>query len=133
LESDDTVPRYAILLHQMPSDSPRPTHWDLMLEDDGVLRTWALADAPENGAAICAQALPDHRIAYLTYEGPVSGNRGHVTRWDEGDFQWLERTTQSLRVSVAGRRLHGEIRLTRDDPMADDWQATYAETDKGTL
>jgi hypothetical protein len=125
------MPRYAILLHEMPADSPRPTHWDLMLEDGGVLRTWALVVAPEVGTAIRARALPDHRLAYLTYEGPVSGNRGHVTRWDQGGFHWIERSERSLRISVAGQRLQGEIRLTRDETIADDWQVVVAGSSSG--
>ena len=35
--------RFVVLHHRLPAESPRATHWDFMIEDDGVLRTWALA------------------------------------------------------------------------------------------
>ena len=58
-----------------------------MLEQDGVLRTWALAEEPAAQAEIAAEALGDHRLDYLEYEGPVSGDRGSVSRWDEGEYE----------------------------------------------
>ncbi|MCH5374677.1 MAG: hypothetical protein JJ992_11935 [Planctomycetes bacterium] len=116
------MPRYVILLHQTPPDSLRPTHWDLMLENGNVLRTWALADTPQAGDAIRADALPDHRLAYLTYEGPVSGDRGQVTRWDHGEFQWTRQAEDELRIQLQGQRLQGEARLTRTDPVANVWR-----------
>jgi hypothetical protein len=119
------MPRFVILLHEMPGDSVRPTHWDLMLEDDAVLLTWALEAFPEQGLVSRAHSLPDHRLAYLTYQGPVSQNRGSVTRREQGEFRWLHRSSQTLRIQVSGQRLEGEICLTRDDPLAEDWQLVY--------
>ena len=62
-----------------------------MLESDGVLRTWALAEMPRIVARrpIDAEGLADHRLAYLDYEGPVSGERGSVGRVDAGTFETL--------------------------------------------
>ena len=71
--------RYVILEHDHPS-----RHWDLMLESGEVLRTWRLASCPVAGASVAAEAAPDHRRLYLDYEGPISGGRGHVFRWDSG-------------------------------------------------
>ncbi len=73
--------RFVILEHNRPI-----LHWDLMLEAGDVLQTWRLAAPPTNGAIIDATALGDHRRAYLDYEGPISGGRGSVKRWDAGDF-----------------------------------------------
>ena len=64
------MPRFVILEHDHPV-----LHWDLMLEAGDVLQTWRLANPPTPGCAIDATALPDHRLTYLDYEGPVSGNR----------------------------------------------------------
>ena len=58
-----------------------------MLEMEGKLRTWRLERLPAPGVGIRAEPLGDHRIAYLDYEGPVSGGRGSVTRWDAGEFE----------------------------------------------
>jgi len=73
--------RYVILTH----DHPFP-HWDLMLEDGGTLRTWRLLSEPGAGRVVPAERLGDHRLAYLDYEGPVSGGRGVVARWDHGTY-----------------------------------------------
>jgi len=75
------MPRFVILEHDHPH-----LHWDLMLEAGGVLKTWRLAKPPVELGPILAEPLGDHRIAYLDYEGPVSGGRGTVTRWDAGSY-----------------------------------------------
>ena len=85
-----------------------------MLESEGVLRTWRLADElpttpPEVG--IIAQALPDHRIEYLTYEGPVSGDRGTVSQWDAGTYQLVSETEDSVCVDLYGKRVNGRFRF----------------------
>jgi hypothetical protein len=76
------MPRFVILEHDHPH-----LHWDLMLEAGAMLRTWRLAQPPEPGRIVAAEALADHRLLYLDYEGPVSGNRGYVRRWDWGTYQ----------------------------------------------
>ena len=81
--------RFVILRHEPGPASERPLHWDLMLETSGGLRTWALAEEPQVKRPIAATELPLHRPVYLTYEGPVSGARGMVTRWDQGMYRML--------------------------------------------
>ena len=71
----------------MPEGSASPLHWDSMLETDGVLRTWALPAEPAKDHEMIAEALADHRLAYLDYEGPISGDRGEVRRWDAGEWE----------------------------------------------
>jgi hypothetical protein len=94
-------------------DSPRGLHWDFMLEQGNALRTWALAARPDSPGAIAAEALADHRLAYLDNEGPVSGDRGTVTRWDRGDYE-IERCSEvELVVILQGKRLAGRATLAR--------------------
>lgn len=110
------MPRFVLLYHECPPSLGRPSHWDLMLEDEGVLLTWALAAQPAGDLGereIAAQRLADHRLAYLDYEGPVSGNRGHVRRIDAGVFTWEVRTPEQLRIKAAGKLLSGEASLVR--------------------
>jgi DNA polymerase ligase (LigD)-like protein len=105
------MPRFVILTH----DWPHP-HWDLMLECGGVLRTWRLLQAPEIGKDVAAEPLGDHRKLYLDYEGPVSGNRGTVRRWDAGTYESISESPDRLCVKLQGRRKSGTIVLqkTRD-------------------
>jgi hypothetical protein len=121
------MPRFVILRHELPPEHPRPSHWDFMLEADGVLRTWAFEGLPDQAASQTAEALPDHRIAYLEIEGDVSGGRGFVTRWDEGTFQWLEGSNAAgadLLLRIDGRRLRGLVILSQD-LLAATWRYEY--------
>lgn len=99
--------RYVVLAHDHPF-----LHWDLMLEDDGVLRTWRLAKEPTPDIIIAAETLPDHRLHYLDYEGPVSGDRGTVTRWDRGRHATRESPGKLVVVIEGERSENGTIVLT---------------------
>ena len=97
---------FVILLHT----GFGPEHYDFMLETGPVLATWRLArnclDLRE-GESTPARKLPDHRPAYLTCQGPVSGSRGQVMRICEGAFETL--------VDDSGRRV---VRLDSPDGQA---------------
>ena len=115
------MPRYVILRHELPADSDRRSHWDLMLESDGALRTWAIEELPAPGRSIAALELSPHRLVYLEYEGPVSNNRGSVTRYDRGEYELLADTADLCRVILTGERLQGTLSLTRDRVVPERW------------
>ena len=117
------MPRFVLLKHTLPADSPRATHWDFMLERDGLLRTWALEAEPASGREISAEQLPDHRLAYLDYEGEVSGGRGTVMRLDRGSYSATHEDQRLLRVELHGEKLVGAATLTR---LADDQRWSFA-------
>ena len=94
------MPRFVILEHDHPN-----LHWDLMLESGGVLRTWRLLQSPETRGPIEAEAIGDHRPQYLHYEGPVSGGRGSVKRWDGGEYTLVLESPDRLEIQFAGARL----------------------------
>jgi DNA polymerase Ligase (LigD) len=102
------MPRYVILEHDYPT-----LHWDLMLESGAVLKTWRLTAPPRPGDAVAAEPSFDHRAAYLDYEGPVSGGRGTVTRWDTGTFVW-EEAAAGIAIQLHGARLHGRAVIEAD-------------------
>src|SRR4051812_23758919 len=109
------MPRFVILEHDHPV-----LHWDLLLEMGPALRTWRLAEPPTPGCdPIAATALGDHRRAYLDYEGPVSGKRGTVTRWDQGDYEIESSDEGSLIVRFRGAKVAGRARLRQED--GDRW------------
>lgn len=115
------MPRFVILEHDHPT-----LHWDLMLEAGGALRTWRLREAPAAGKTVAAEASIDHRPFYLDYEGPVSGNRGNVRRWDAGTYEILAESPDSLTVSLAGGQRHGVGQLLHLDGTR--WQFTLDAT-----
>lgn len=133
-----------MLYHDYPAENPRSSHCDLMLEADGKLRTWALPElpsgfrvarpgAPSDGRGlrssaantIPAEQLPDHRLAYLDYEGPVSGDRGTVTRLDSGEYVSQKESPNQWVLEITGRIIHGQVTLRCIVPDASNWQLTF--------
>ena len=87
-----------------------PTSRDLPL-----LWTWAIPTNPldQSPQLECsAERLPDHRRAYLDYEGPISGDRGRVHQvasgsyevvsWSEAKIELRLRCVASVTASQAG-------------------------------
>ncbi|HUE74229.1 MAG TPA: DNA polymerase ligase N-terminal domain-containing protein [Pirellulaceae bacterium] len=117
------MPRFVILFHETPPDYDRGPHFDLMLEGGAALRTFALPHWPAAGETVPCEQLADHRLAYLDYEGPISGGRGHVTRHESGEYEIVE-TGETLVLRLYGQRLKGTLSLER---LADSqpWGATW--------
>ena len=120
------APRFVVLRHEPGPASQRPLHWDFMIETDGVLRTWALADEPTAGPSITGQALADHRLAYLDFEGPISDGRGAVAQWDWGTYRVIGESAASLSLELTGQRLHGVVELQRDAGPDDHWTFRFS-------
>lgn len=114
------MPRYVILTHDHPE-----LHWDLMLEDGDSLLTWRLEDRLAEMQPIIAIPLPNHRLRYLDYEGPVSQNRGQVSQWDSGVFDWMLKTAEKLQIRVQGNRFSGTLILKKQE-TDDMWTASYS-------
>jgi hypothetical protein len=104
------MPRFVLLEHH-----GHGVHWDLMLEAGGALRTWAIDTPVVFGADLPARALPDHRLAYLDYEGAISGGRGWVRRVDQGTYEAQLWYDDRVLVTLAGRQLVGAAALRRTD------------------
>jgi DNA polymerase Ligase (LigD) len=116
-----TMPRFVILEHDHPH-----LHWDLMLETGGALRTWRLPSPPQADQVIPIEPIGDHRLIYLDYEGPVSGNRGSVRRRDWGTFAAVRDDPRLLAVDLHGQRIQGRLELFEDEH--DRWQLRFIPT-----
>ncbi len=99
--------RFAILCH----DGPRGRHWDFLLEGPAALRSWALPQLPQAGAELICEALPDHRLAYLDYEGSISDGRGTVARLDRGTYAVVSENPQELLIELCGELFCGQVLL----------------------
>jgi hypothetical protein len=120
------MPRFVVLLHETPPGYPRGAHLDLMLEQEGVLRTWALDNPPLPGEIVSAERLPDHRLEYLDYEGAVSRERGVVSRVDSGRYEVLQETATVLAVRLEGQKIHGTLTLLAEDAALQRWRVSLS-------
>jgi hypothetical protein len=107
-------------------------HWDLMLEDGEMLRTWSTDRPIGPGDWREARALPAHRRVYLDYEGAISGGRGRVRRWDEGVFRAQVWGESRVVAELAGRQLVGvvELRVVEGSPpggVGSAWRLAFRE------
>ena len=120
------MPRFVILRHKTPEGYPRADHWDLMLQFEDALRTWALMGPPDTESTQPAELLGDHRSEYLDYEGTISGDRGIVTRWDSGEYQILSQTNSELVVRLTGIKLNGDVTLDKAEDSAVHFQYSFS-------
>jgi hypothetical protein len=102
------VPRYVILEHDWPV-----LHWDLLLQAGPVLKAWRLLAEPGPGRSVPAESNFDHRLFYLDHQGPLTGDRGSVTRWDAGTYEG-ELTDEGGTFQLCGCRLTGRADLNRE-------------------
>jgi DNA ligase D-like protein (predicted 3'-phosphoesterase) len=100
-------------------------HFDLRLEVDGVMRSWALPKGPSMDPAVkrLAVQVPDHDIAHNDFEGQTDG--GGVVVWDRGPYEqggrvaWPEALDRGHGVFVLhGEKLQGGFALQRTRPGA---------------
>ena len=96
------MPRFVILEHDWPT-----RHWDFFLESGPVLRAWRLLAEPAPGRVVPSEPNAEHRRLYLDYEGPVSGGRGNVVRWDAGTFEWIAEAPGGSRWNCTEREFAG--------------------------
>lgn len=113
-------PLFVILHHRDHAGE----HWDFMIEMQTALATWKLPADPAAPDALPVQGtrIEDHRKHYLDYQGPVSGDRGHVTRVDKGPCRLHQAGDKVWEFTLDGRRMKGAFRLERDDSDVDTWR-----------
>ena len=101
----------------------RAHHYDLRLEVDGVMRSWAVPKGPSLDPAVkrLAVQVGDHAISHNSFEGPTDG--GGVIIWDRGTYEqggrvaWPEAIERGHAVFVLhGDKLAGGFALQRTRP-----------------
>jgi bifunctional non-homologous end joining protein LigD len=98
-------------------------HYDLRLELDGVLKSWAVTRGPSlvPGDKRLAVEVEDHPLDYATFEGVIpEGNygAGEVIIWDRGTWQaegdpHAGLAKGHLSFTIEGEKLHGGWHLVR--------------------
>jgi bifunctional non-homologous end joining protein LigD len=97
--------------------SARALHYDLRLERDGVLLSWALPRGLplRGGERALAVHVEDHPLEYADFEGDIPAGQyggGYVELWDRGTYEQVrERPDGTLTVILHGGKLRGEWAL----------------------
>jgi DNA ligase D-like protein (predicted 3'-phosphoesterase) len=93
-------------------------HYDLRLEMDGTLKSWAIPKEPpiDLGVKRLAVQVEDHPISYATFQGTISEGEygaGTVEIWDKGTYRLIDRKEDKLIVEINGEKLRGTYVLVR--------------------
>src|SRR6476659_4239052 len=106
-------------------------HFDLRLEMEGVLRSWAVPKGPsyDMNDKRLAVRVEDHPLEYGDFEGIIpSGNygAGGIIVWDRGEWVPLEDWREGLEkgkllFELKGYKLHGKWTLVKIKKSEKDW------------
>ena len=93
-------------------------HFDLRLERDGVLKSWAVPKGiPEAaGEKHLAVAVEDHPLEYGSFEGEIPKGEygaGTVSIWDSGIYDTKHWDEKKIEVMLHGNRLNGAYVLVK--------------------
>ena len=125
-------PRFAFQKHSATSE-----HYDLRLEVDGVLASWAIPKGPslDPRDKRLAMRTEDHPMQYLEWEGVIPEGEygaGPMIVWDRGVFQNISVTRKGVpmeldeaikkgdvKVFMLGEKIKGAYALVRTGPPSD--------------
>ncbi|HUF84832.1 MAG TPA: non-homologous end-joining DNA ligase [Acidimicrobiia bacterium] len=102
----------------------RRLHWDLRLERDGVLVSWAVPKGipPDPRRNHLAVHTEDHPLEYLDFEGEIpEGNygAGQMSVWDTGTYEAEKFRDDEVIATFSGNRVKGRYALFQTD--GDNW------------
>jgi bifunctional non-homologous end joining protein LigD len=132
----------------VPADGPLPTgnndtfviqehhatslHWDVRLERDGVLVSWAvprgLPDVP--GDIRLAVHTEDHPMEYLEFSGEIPKGEyggGRMFIWDRGRYETTKWSDREVAVVFSGERAKGKYTFFRSGKNEKDWMVRRSE------
>ncbi len=119
-----SLPRFVVQQH-----SATRLHWDLRLEHDGALASWAIPngiplDPAQNRLAVRTE---DHPLQYIEFEGEIPEGQygaGTMRIWDAGTFEVRKWEDKKVEITFHGERLRGRYGLFpigRDEASKSDW------------
>jgi len=122
------VPGHLFVVHK---HAARQLHWDLRIEMEGVLRSWAVPKGPsyDMNDKRLAVKVEDHPLEYGDFEGIIpAGNygAGGIIVWDRGEWVPLEDWREGLEkgkllFELKGYKLHGKWTLVKIKKSEKDW------------
>ncbi|HEV8599732.1 MAG TPA: DNA polymerase ligase N-terminal domain-containing protein [Gemmatimonadales bacterium] len=116
-------------------------HFDLRLELDGTMKSWAVPKGPSLDPAVkrLAMQVEDHPVEYNQFEGTIPAGEyggGTVMLWDRGTYTYPEPVADpeaalregyrkgDLKFELKGERLRGSwvlVRIKRGAPAKPQW------------
>jgi len=132
--------RYVIQKHDASQ-----LHYDLRLEIDGALKSWAIPKGPSTDPSDKRLAVEteDHPLDYAEFEGTIPEDEyggGTVMVWDQGTFENLKEDTSlkqgfedgHLEVWIDGEKLQGGYALNhfRDENDTRQWLLVKMKDDE---
>jgi bifunctional non-homologous end joining protein LigD len=111
------------LLYVIQEHAASHLHYDLRLEEGGVLLSWAIPKSPPvtEGEKRLAVRTEDHPLDYAGFEGIIPEpeyGAGTVSIWDRGTYVPVETTGSKRVVDIRGLKLTGRYALVRIKPRA---------------
>ena len=99
-------------------------HYDLRLEIEGVLKSWAIPKEPpmQPNLKRLAVKTEDHPIEYAEFTGEIPKGEygaGKVEIWDKGTFIPIEIDDAKIIFSINGEKLKGDYCLIKLRPKTD--------------
>ena len=93
-------------------------HWDLRLEMNGVLKSWAVPKEPPETKNVKRLAIKveDHPLEYAKFHGVIpEGNygAGKVEIWDSGKYELKEKDSKKIEFTLHGKKLKGNYVLVK--------------------
>ncbi len=111
--ADGDLRRYVVQEHHA-----RSMHWDLRLEHEGTLASWAVPKGipPDPARNHLAVRTEDHPLEYLEFHGEIpegSYGAGTMRIWDRGTYELHKFREDEVMVTFHGERLEGRYVLFR--------------------
>ena len=103
----------------------RTHHFDLRLERDGVLESWAVPKGmPEGAEKRLAVYTEPHAMEYGGFEGEIPEGEygaGKVVIWDSGELKVEEWTEKKIVFAAKGKKLDGGYILVKTAMGGKSW------------
>ncbi len=114
-KSKKTARLFSFVIHEHHA---RNLHWDLRLEMNGVLKSWAVPKSPPTakGTKRLAIKVEDHPLDYANFKGKIPKGQygaGEVKIWDKGKYEIIEKKQKSMKFKLHGKKLKGEYVLVK--------------------
>ena len=101
------------LIYCIQEHHAKRLHWDIRLEMNNVLKSWAMPKRPSNELKVKRLLIQteDHSIDYADFEGEIPKGEygaGLVKLYDKGSYEMIEsKNDNKFLIRIFGKKLYG--------------------------